>query len=388
MKKFKADYILPVNADPIKNGLITVNDDGMILAIEEAPLIQDQETEIVRGVICPGFINTHCHLELSHLRNKIAQKKGLIQFIKDVQQLRHIDQGEITSAAEAADQEMYDNGIVAVGDISNSAVTALIKGKSKLYYHTFIETFGFTPENAEMIFNKALGIAENFASQSYTITPHAPYSVSKDLFKLFKKHTDLHPGPLSIHNQESEEENKLFRYKTGEFLDLYESFGVNIDFFKPQARNSLQSVIPLFSDKPQILLVHNTFTNLKDIYFVKRFDRRISWCFCPSANMYIENKLPKIDLFLNHHFNYTLGTDSLASNTKLSILNEMFVLQQNFPKLDFNQLLKWATINGAKFLGIDQDKGSLELGKTPGLNVITGLNDFKITADTQVKRLI
>jgi cytosine/adenosine deaminase-related metal-dependent hydrolase len=163
---------------------------------------------------------------------------------------------------------------------------------------------------------------------------------------------------------------------------------VDISYFKSQARNSLQSTIPLLTNKQEILLVHNTCTNLKDIYFIKRFDRKIHFCFCPGANLYIENKLPKIDLFIDQGFNLTLGTDSLASNTKLCILNEMRLLQNKFHSLTTERLIEWATINGARYLGIDDEKGTLEEGKTPGLNLITGLDGLKITPDTKVKRLV
>jgi len=144
----------------------------------------------------------------------------------------------------------------------------------------------------------------------------------------------------------------------------------------------------LLTNKQNILLVHNTFTNLKDIYFVKRFDRKINWCFCPNANLYIEGRLPKIDLFLDKGFNITLGTDSLASNHRLCLLSEMHILQKNFPEITLQQVLQWGTINGAKFLGIADEKGSIEVGKTPGLNLLTGLDGLTITGDTKVKRLI
>lgn len=390
MRKFKADYVFPISANPIKNGIITVNDQGGILAIDEEGTCSSTsaDLETVSGIICPGFINTHCHLELSHLKDKISRGGGLVKFIKDVQKIRNTGNEEILAAAEKADQEMYDNGIVAVGDISNSAITAGIKLKSKIYYHTFVETFGFTPVHAEEIFNKALAIAKKFAPYACAVTPHAPYSVSKDLFKLFKKHGDASLGLISMHNQESEAENKLFRYKTGDFVDLYAHFGINISFFKPQACSSLQSTIPLLSNKQHILLVHNTFTSLKDIFFAKRFDRKISWCFCPNANLYIQNRLPKIEIFRHRGLNITLGTDSLASNAQLSVLDEMRVLQVNFPQLELNTLLTWATLNGAKFLEIDKKKGTLEVGKSPGLNLISGLKDLKFTPDTSVRRLI
>lgn len=390
MKSFTADYVYPVCADPIKNGIVTVDDSGKILSISDANSFDPQlpSPEYVAGIIVPGFINTHCHTELSHLKGKISAGTGLISFIKDVQAFRTADKQAVIDAAENADKEMYENGIVAVADTSNSDFTINLKAKSKLYYHTFVEIFGFVPERADEMFEKAVALFEEFKPQSASITAHAPYSVSKELFKLIKRHSDSGTNLLSIHNQESEEENKFYRYKLGGFVDLYKHLGINIDYFRPQARNSLQSVIPLLTNKQKILMVHNTCTNLKDIYFIKRFDRKINWCFCPNANLYIEKRLPKVELFINQGLNITLGTDSLASNHKLCILSEMRTLQQNIPSLSFDTLLEWGTLNGAKFLDIDDTKGSIEVGKTPGLNVITGLDGFKITPETKVNRLV
>jgi cytosine/adenosine deaminase-related metal-dependent hydrolase len=389
MKSYRADYVFPVYADPVKNGIVTVDDSGKIISVSDNPDDHpDTQVEKLDGIICPGFINTHCHLELSHLVNKIPTGTGLIQFIQNLQGIRQAADNEIEAAAIKADAEMYNNGIVAVGDIANSAITAPIKANSKLYYHTFIEIFSFLPERAQSAFDNALALLEQFKQQSSSISPHAPYSVSKELFRLIKNYADTHDNLLSMHNQECDDENKFYRYKLGGFLDLYKHFGIDISFFKPQARNSLQSVFPLLTSKQPILMVHNTCTNLKDIYFIKRFDKKINWCFCPNANVYIEKKLPKIDLFLNQGNNITLGTDSLASNGKLCILSEMKTLQQSFPKLDTARLIQWGTLNGAKFLGIDADKGSLEPGKTPGLNLISGLDGLTLTANSKVTRLV
>jgi cytosine/adenosine deaminase-related metal-dependent hydrolase len=389
MKSFRADYVFPIYADPVKNGIVTVNDDGKIVSVSNQPSDHhDPSVEKLDGIICPGFVNTHCHLELSHLKDKIPAGTGLVNFIRNLQGLRAADSNEMRAAAQKADRDMYDNGIVAVGDISNNGLTIPIKAESKLYYHTFVEIFSFSPNRAEEVFKQALALMEQFKPQSASVTPHAPYSVSKELFRRIKNYSDRGKNLLSIHNQECDDENKFYRYKLGGFIDLYKHFGIDISFFKPQARNSLQTVLPLLTNKQPILMVHNTCTNLKDIYFIKRFDKKVNWCFCPNANLYIEGRLPKIDLFLDQGFNITLGTDSLASNSKLCILSEMRTLQKHFPALEINRLLTWATLNGAKFLGIDHEKGSLETGKTPGLNLITGLEDLKITEKTKVRRLI
>ncbi|UOE48578.1 amidohydrolase family protein [Mucilaginibacter sp. SMC90] len=389
MKSFRADYVFPVYADPIKNGIVTVDDQGKIIAVADSNKHPGGNVQQVSGIICPGFVNTHCHTELSHLKDKVKPKGGLVSFIKDVQSLRNTDQQAVLDAIVKADQEMYDNGIVAVGDISNTNNSVAMKKESKLYYHTFVETFGFLPEKATEVFEKALALLNEFKPGSCSVTPHAPYSVSKELFKLIKKHSDTDDeNLLSIHNQECEDENKFYRYKLGAFLELYEHFGMDISYFKPQARNSVQSIIPLLSNRQKVLLVHNTCTNLKDIYFIKRFDRKINWCFCPNANLYIEGRLPKIDLFIDQGFNITLGTDSLASNSKLCILSEMRAIQQKFPSISLPRLVEWGTRNGAEYLGINDEKGTIEVGKTPGLNLISGLDGFKITPETKVKKLI
>src|ERR1700761_4357759 len=119
MKSFKADYVFPVCADPIKNGVVTVDDFGKIVAISDQNSFTATDApppEQLNGILCPGFINTHCHLELSHLHDKILTKTGLVEFIKNVQKIRGVEQHVMYDAAAKADETMRENGIVAVGD--------------------------------------------------------------------------------------------------------------------------------------------------------------------------------------------------------------------------------------------------------------------------------
>ncbi|MEY3679267.1 MAG: hypothetical protein RI924_1408 [Bacteroidota bacterium] len=387
---FSADYVFPVSAKPVPNGVVAVSTQGEILGVYEKdhPELKNQTIEKHKGIIVPGFVNTHCHLELSHLQGKVEPNQGLIEFIKGVLGLRQFDEQEVMAAMEAADQEMYRNGIVAVGDISNRLISKPVKERSKLYYHTFIELIGINPAVANEVFNRGLTLKEEFEPLPNSLTPHAPYSVSKELIKQIAQFSKKTENLISIHNQESEEENKFFRYRTGKFLDLYEFLQQDISFFKPQARNSLQTFTPSFPENQRILLVHNTYTSLKDLYFVKRFNRDVYWCFCPKANLYIENRLPKLDLFLAQDFQLTLGTDSYASNDGLCILSELKVLHEHFPKLRFSETIRWATLNGAHYLGVDKTFGSLEKGKKPGLNLIRYTDDLQLTRNSTVKKLI
>jgi cytosine/adenosine deaminase-related metal-dependent hydrolase len=390
IRHVSAEFIFPVNGKPLKNGIVSINEAGEIINVysSESGAIIPDPIEHHKGIIVPGFVNAHCHLELSHMAGKLAPRQGLISFLTKVIKQRSADESIILQAMSDADKTMQDNGIVAVGDISNNILSKSIKEASDLHYHTFVEFLSFDPHKAGLVYKKVLELLRDFSPLPASLAPHAPYSVSKDLLKLFQKNTEGHAELTTMHNQESDDENELYRYKKGKFLDFYTSLNLNIDFFKPQARNSIQSVVPLFASRQRVLLVHNTYTSLKDIYFANRFNRDIHWCFCPNANLFIEGRLPKIEMFQFHDFNITVGTDSLASNEKLCILSELKVIKEHFPSLSFAETIRWATINGARFLGVDHKFGSIEQGKTPGLNLITNTVGMELTSGSEVRKLI
>ena len=392
IRNFTADYIFPISSEPIKNGIVSIDESGTILGVypQDHANLHRGTLERHSGVIVPGFINSHCHLELSHLLGSIPSGQGLVSFVKHVIETRKKQAAPevIREAMHRADEQMKQNGIVAVGDISNTDVSAALKKNSSIYYHTYIELLGFAPESADAVFRHGLEVMEKFDGLEASLVPHAPYTVSKELFRLIRKRCSGRKNLLSMHNQESEEENKLYRYKKGQFVDLYDGLELDIGFFKPQARNSIQTVIPLIEESTPLLLVHNTYTTVKDISFVRRFGRDITWCFCPRANLYIERRIPKVEIFLDQPFQITLGTDSLASNDKLCILSEMKAIHERYPGIPLQKLLTWGTLNGARFLGVDDMLGSLEPGKRPGLNLISNVKSMNFTADSTVTPLV
>ena len=385
-----ADYIFPISSEPIKDGVIALHDSGEILDVLSPDQISQFSASIERhkGIIVPSFINAHCHLELSHMLRKIPQGTGLVNFIKSVITQRAYDDAEVLEAMKLADQSMFYNGIVAVGDISNLAISSSIKRDSKIFYHTFIELLGFDPARAQIAFEKALELKANFAPLPASLAPHAPYSVSKLLFEFIKSYSDEHENLFSMHNQESEPENDFFLNKKGAFLDFYKMLNLNIDFFESKAQTSLQTLLPLLPDNQKVLLVHNTFTNADDIAKAKQSGKDLYWCFCPNANHYIEGQLPDIKLFMNFGLTICLGTDSLASNDKLCILSELKTIKKHFSDLPTREMMHWATINGAQFLGIENKYGSIEKGKTPGLNLISDTEGMEITHKSELVRLI
>lgn len=369
LKKFRADklfdgYQLRENQDVLilkENGIVE-----NIVCIDEA----GDDIQFYNGILSPGFINCHCHLELSHMKNIIPEKTGLTDFVFKVVRDRHVPEEKIFDAITEAEDEMFRNGIVAVGDICNNTLTIPQKTKRKLFYHNFIEVAGFLPSLAEQRFQKAVDIFKEYAilDGSNSIVPHAPYSVSDELWQKIIHFSGNHL--MTIHNQETEDENTLFIKAKGEMMDLYKNMKMDASFFKPSGKSSLQTFLPKFSSDQPLIAVHNVFTSKEDIHFTKASGKTIYWCFCPNANLYITDKLPDVDLFVEESCDIVLGTDSLASNQELNILAEMRTIRRHFPSLSFEKILKWATINGAKALQMESILGSFEPGKKPGVTLI------------------
>lgn len=387
-KYFSANWVFPVSTPPIKNGVVAVNPDKTIANIYTAQQAKELGLTAVSyhsGIIVPGFVNTHCHLELSHLYGRIKQKTLLHGFIKQVLALRKQQPQDVIDAMENADAEMYHAGIVAVGDISNELISKRVKEQSPLYYHTFIEVFGFS-RPSQPIIDAALKLKIDFLPLQSSIVPHAPYSVSEELFSLIAQHST--PEDLqTIHSQESVGESMMFEKAKGDFFDFFASAGLANNPVYGRGKNALDYYLPNMPKQAATLLVHNTFTTAADVAFAMENHPNLYWCLCPKANLYIENALPDVALLQEVGANITLGTDSLASNGTLSILEEMRILQQH-KEVKFGELLRWATWNGAKFLNKQDTFGSIEVGKTPGLVFLDLGDDFQIEEDTVITRLI
>jgi len=364
------------------------------------------DIEKFNGILSPGFINAHCHLELSHMKGYIPENTGLIEFVLKVIFERHFNEEIILNAIAAAENEMLQNGIVAVGDICNNTLTIPQKSKQQLQYHNFIEASGFTAAVTESRFNRSVDIYNQYTLlfPASSITPHAPYSVSPKLFKLIDEFPNN--NILTIHNQETAAENELFKNKQGDFLRMYEQLNINISSFNPSGKTSLQTFLPALKHYQSLILVHNVDTTVEDIQFERHttanrqqamvatqpstlnLKPQTFYCLCPNANLYIGNTLADVNLLVQEQCNIVLGTDSLAANQQLSILEEMKTVQRYFPSLPTATLLQWATLNGASALQMGDALGSFEKGKKPGIVLIEGTEKTSLTVSSTSKRIL
>jgi cytosine/adenosine deaminase-related metal-dependent hydrolase len=385
---------LKFQADNIFTGTEMLGSESVLIA-DKKGIVQDiidekdagEDIRKFSGIISPGFINCHCHLELSHLKGVIPEHTGMVDFILNIMQHRSSSSEElIQDAIEKAEDEMIANGIVAVGDICNTTNTINQKKKGKLYYHNFIEISGFVPATAQQRFDAGLDVYNEFMNyfpNNSSLVPHAPYSVSPNLFELI---SDFSSNKIStIHNQESKEENQFFEYGSGDFERLYRNLGIDISFYKPSGKSSLSTVLNYLTKTYKTILVHNTFTSTNDVneLNVAAAKTQFYFCLCVLANKYINDLVPNDIVDKSNFDKIVLGTDSLASNHQLNLLEEMKDLKKQYTSLSEIDLLKFATNNGAIALGIDSKYGSFVFGKQPGVLLLKdGLNS------TKVRRLI
>jgi aminodeoxyfutalosine deaminase len=361
---FSGQHFLPSDT------VLVINSQNILQDIVPESSIEISNIEHLEGIITPGFVNAHCHLELSHLKGKIAKHTGLPEFAKRiVGQRSQFHPEQIDEQMRLADTEMRKNGIVAVGDISNTEDSFKTKAESKIYFHSFIELIGLKPENSSVIFEKGLLLLEKLKHYNLagSLAPHAPYSSSKKLIQLIADYNAKRDLSFSIHNQESDEETKFFAGEQSGFDDLYKSLNMDVSWFQPPKTSSLKDYVETLT-KTSSLLVHNTYTRAEDIALTK--DKLVYWCFCPGANNYIEKRLPHFEVFAGLEQFTCLGTDSLASNDQLDLIAEANLILSATQQFSLENVLQFMTYNGAKALGISDQYGHFLKGKNTGLNLI------------------
>jgi cytosine/adenosine deaminase-related metal-dependent hydrolase len=389
-RKLKADFLFDGFKMSEEPSVLICGLEGTIQAI-----IPENEAggdiENFSGILSPGFVNCHCHLELSHLKGLISEKQGLVNFVLSVVGQRYHPDSEKQAAMLLAETSMLESGIVAVGDICNGPDTRLMKSAQRLDYYHFIELLGWAPglsasryETGEK--TAALFLESGADEKHLSLNPHAPYSVSDALWQL------MQPGfrgkTITIHNQESAAENEFFNAGSGDLERMYAAMKIDSGHFKTPGTNSLHYFLPKLKMASKILLVHNTYMEENDLIEAQKFHKELFFCFCPNANEYIEGRLPDIPLFIKHNARIVLGTDSLASNHQLSILEEMKTIKKVFPATTSTQLLTWACPNGARALSFEEKLGYFRKGKKPGIVLIENIQDGEIGGDSTCRRIV
>lgn len=387
MKRLSAQYIITNKGPALKRGIISVDENGEITDIEDTGgnLREERFVEFYNGIIIPGFVNCHCHLELSYMKKSVPEGIGLTGFIEHVRSHRKHEADKVISAAEEADRDMFKAGISMCADICNTPDTFPVKQNSNIKYHNFLEVFGIDPARAGIRMNEVISLAAKARDKGldYSITPHSFYSVSAELFDLLLPEIKANKV-VSVHFMESDDEKVFLHHHTGRIPESYRQTGIlKGDLSVPSYREIIRQL------KNNVILVHNTFIDHPDLVLTKE-NGKTFYCLCPGSNFFIERSKPPVELLVENGCMIVIGTDSLASNGKLDIMSELIMLQLSFPQLTLFDLVQWATINGATALNEEKSYGIIETGKSPGLVLLENidLQTMKLTETSKATRLV
>lgn len=391
MKRFSAQYIFTNSGKPLKRGIITTDNEGVIISVEDTGglPVERHSVEFFNGIIIPGFVNSHCHLELSHMKGNAERGTGLGSFIEHVRSKRDSAIESIISHSAKADNEMFREGVVLCADICNTVSSFGIKSKSRIKYINLLEVFGIDPFKAQKRINEIKKVADVCYNMGlpYYIVPHAVYSTSLPLFRLIKEISACNKV-TSIHFMETDGEREFLNNHSGAIAKSYLKSGVMPAVPETVVSHS-DAILNEITLSGNLILVHNTFSDRETIELV---NKRVNnfWCLCPGSNLFIEDKLPPVYTLKEAGCNIVIGTDSLASGENLSILGELKILQEKFALLSLDELIGWATINGARALGEIENYGSIEPRKKPGLLLLsnTDLINLRLLPGSSVTRLI
>ncbi|HOY39738.1 MAG TPA: amidohydrolase family protein [Bacteroidales bacterium] len=392
MKKLSAHYIF----DGIclrKNAILEIEDSGKIVGLSEERknIAEAENLSFYNGILLPGIINSHQHLELAWMKNRIAGSKGMAGFLNSVAELRKSTPEEPTISEEmrTLDRIMYSQGITAAIDVSNNAESIGVKKDSNIEYFTTVELYGLDSCRNDEIVRKGEEIVGQFRSKSLnaSLTPHSFYLTNTELLKII---SCIGNNMVSIHFFESNEE-ACFNVGNDNELSLFLR-----SFYPPFAipENYSEIIVKTISKiikTNKLILVHNTFIPeflLKSLMALDNTEN-LFFCLCPKSNRYITERLPDLNKFISHGCKLLLGTDSPASNPDFNFASELFEIQQNYPSVSIAEMLQWCTSNPAEIFCCKGNMGSFITGTSPGIVLLENayLPNLSLTSSSIFRRL-
>lgn len=392
MKRISAKYVYTLDRkDPLFNAYVEVDEDGTICSVGQC----EEGEQLLDGALVPGFVNAHCHLELSHLHGKFRKGTGMAGFIDQINALRDWASDDVkTELVRKWMNKLWADGVSAIADISNDASSFQVKIESDIYTRTFLEVFGTEPQDCEQVMKSVSELNE--VADSFGIdaapTPHSCYTMSPELLSASSA-AGLKSGYLSYHSQESQEEEDLLIDGSGLMAENRRRAGMSTPPVTGESSlkyfiERLQAAKPSPYDE-HILLVHNVTLKQDDIDAANKVMKNVYWAICPLSNIFIHNALPPVELMRRNELKICLGTDSLSSNDDLDMMKELVCLHDNFPEVPMSELFTWACLNGAEFLGKEKQLGTFAPGSRPGIVLVSGLDEKgNITGESRSERLL
>ncbi len=316
--------------------------------------------------VLPGLVNAHTHLELSWMRGQVAPSDSMPTWAARLIALRRQQGAEPRSPIATAITEARASGTALVGDVTNTLAADQCLRESPLAGAMFYELLGFNAIEAEQLVANAGNALDGLEARSgwtRTIVPHAPYSVSPDLFRAIGKAAG--DRPMSIHIGESRDEMTFLQDATGAWRELLDRLGAWNDRWKPPGCGPVEYLERLGLLNDRLMAVHGT--QLPDDELRRLAAAGATLVTCPRSNRWTGAGTPPIERFYSSGVRVAIGTDSLASVEDLNLFAELGFAHRLAPHVPARRLLESATIGGATALGFDSEYGTIEAGKRAAL---------------------
>ena len=349
----RAKYLLTLESPPlILDGAIHIKDQR-ILSLGSFKEIEKEVCgakfiDLEDLILMPVLTNAHLHLELSALRFRIPPTGRFILWVRQVIKRRsELSPIEIKESINFAIKELLREGIGIVGDVGNSALSLEPLLQSPLSGYLFQEIINFKGDRI------SLSPLEEFSKRiKLTYSPHAPYTVSPLLIQAIKAYTRKRKRLFTIHLAESQEEIQFLRDGTGPIAALLKERNQWNESFSPPGISPVKYLDSLGVLDENTLAIHSIHLTEEDFEILSK--RGVKVCLCPRSNLYTGAGFPDLPRFLKYGIKLCLGTDSLASNDRLSIFEEMKTLLNFYPSTDPLLILKMGSVEGAKILGFEE----------------------------------
>ena len=339
--------------------------DGKVARVGPADVMKlekvDRTIHLPRHILHPGFINCHCHLELSYMAGKLTPRAPFTDWISELIALRtQAKAPHIRACITTAVRRLARAGVTCVGDVCQTGLPAAALAKSGLRGVIFHEVIALDPALAPARFEDLLRRISEAKKHggllTHGVAPHAAYSTSAELISLAAKYAAEVGAPMSMHMLETREETQFCGKGTGPFKNLLEKLGQYSPEYVPR-----QLPMTLAAEAGALkngLMAHFNHPSPGDIASLKKY--RASVAFCPNSNRWFgRSQRHPVAKLIRNKINVGLGTDSLASNTDLDMRAEMRTLIKTFPALGHQTAFYLSTQGSAMALGLSKLAGTL-----------------------------
>jgi aminodeoxyfutalosine deaminase len=354
--KIKFRALLTFCGDPIENGELVI-DEGEVLAITTQSGNDDAVLDLSDCLLMPGFVNAHCHLGLTALEKKLSPENSFIDWIRTLIPLNFaLDNESRVRGIRAGAEEMRRSGVTTLGDYV--AEPELLNVMDSLGFRSvlFLETIGFHSEKAQVICQKMEEVLKNESLSPLSIlglAPHAPYSVSPELFRCLKHLAQKYRCPLSCHVAEILDEVRFLDNGDESLEDLLKERSAWDPKWQPPGKTPVQYLKSL-DLLDHLIAVHCNFVS-SDLDAMA--SNEVSAVFCPKSTQWFgRTDIMSVRALLDRGISVALGTDSLASNDSLNFLAELCTADKLLPDVSRKEILTMATRYGGEALGLECGK--------------------------------